>query len=305
VSEIRRPESLRRNEESASTNLPKILSWAEGAPLVSPFWRDRFWWALSGAAAWVAIEMCIARFLSGFPWDLLGVSQYGLVPLIQIASITGVYGVSFIVVWASLSLLLASVAVLRRPTLRYAWMGEIIVPLGALVGLFLFGFSQTRSIEEPSRKLKVTFVQPSIPQELIWDETKNEDRFRDLIQLSAEALTNKTDLLLWPEAAVPGLLRYNENIFAALTGLARSNLIQQGGELTYLIRHDPDFRGVRREHLVELGLRVHARCALRAGGQCDHQREQSGKQRSENERHGRLLLPYNAWTALRAMPPGH
>ena len=39
-------------------------------------------------------------------------------------------------------------------------------------------------------------------------------------------------------------------------GLAASNLVQQGGELAYLIRHDPDFRGVRREHLVEAGRRV-------------------------------------------------
>lgn len=39
-------------------------------------------------------------------------------------------------------------------------------------------------------------------------------------------------------------------------GLARSNLVQQGGELAYLIRHDPEFRGVRREHLEEVGRRV-------------------------------------------------
>jgi HAD superfamily phosphoserine phosphatase-like hydrolase len=39
-------------------------------------------------------------------------------------------------------------------------------------------------------------------------------------------------------------------------GLARSHLVQQGGELTYLIRHDPEFRGVRHEHLVEAGSRV-------------------------------------------------
>lgn len=42
-------------------------------------------------------------------------------------------------------------------------------------------------------------------------------------------------------------------------GLARSNLVQQGGELAYLIRHDPEFRGVRREHLVEAGRRVRLR----------------------------------------------
>lgn len=39
-------------------------------------------------------------------------------------------------------------------------------------------------------------------------------------------------------------------------GLRRSNLVHQGGELAYLIRHDPEFRGVRREHLLEAGRRV-------------------------------------------------
>lgn len=47
-----------------------------------------------------------------------------------------------------------------------------------------------------------------------------------------------------------------------VAGLAGTNLVQQGGELAYLIRHDPDFRGVRREHLVEAGRRVHLKGAL-------------------------------------------
>jgi HAD superfamily phosphoserine phosphatase-like hydrolase len=42
-------------------------------------------------------------------------------------------------------------------------------------------------------------------------------------------------------------------------GLASSNLVQQGGELAYLIRHDPAFRGVRREHLAEAGRQVRLR----------------------------------------------
>jgi HAD superfamily phosphoserine phosphatase-like hydrolase len=47
-------------------------------------------------------------------------------------------------------------------------------------------------------------------------------------------------------------------------GLARSNLVQQGGELAYLIRHDPAFRGVRREHLEEAGRRVRLRSNIPA-----------------------------------------
>jgi phosphoserine phosphatase len=44
-----------------------------------------------------------------------------------------------------------------------------------------------------------------------------------------------------------------------VAGLARSNLVQQGGELAYLIRHDPEFRGVRAEQLAEAGRRVRLR----------------------------------------------
>jgi 2-hydroxy-3-keto-5-methylthiopentenyl-1-phosphate phosphatase len=47
-------------------------------------------------------------------------------------------------------------------------------------------------------------------------------------------------------------------------GLSESHLVQQGGELAYLIRHDPEFRGVRREHLVEAGRRVRLKKGLKA-----------------------------------------
>jgi phosphoserine phosphatase len=49
-----------------------------------------------------------------------------------------------------------------------------------------------------------------------------------------------------------------------VAGLARSHLVQQGAELAYLIRHDPEFRGVRREHLIEAGRRVHLRSGISA-----------------------------------------
>ena len=49
-----------------------------------------------------------------------------------------------------------------------------------------------------------------------------------------------------------------------VAGLAQSNLVQQGGELAYLIRHDPEFRGVRREHLLEAGRRVRLKSAIPA-----------------------------------------
>jgi hypothetical protein len=46
-------------------------------------------------------------------------------------------------------------------------------------------------------------------------------------------------------------------------GLADINLVQQGAELSYLILHDPDFRSVRREHLVETGRRIRQACCTK------------------------------------------
>jgi HAD superfamily phosphoserine phosphatase-like hydrolase len=43
---------------------------------------------------------------------------------------------------------------------------------------------------------------------------------------------------------------------ARVRGLARQNFVQQGAELAYLLRHDPEFRGVRREQLLEAGKRI-------------------------------------------------
>ncbi|MDX2150015.1 MAG: HAD-IB family phosphatase [Bryobacteraceae bacterium] len=46
------------------------------------------------------------------------------------------------------------------------------------------------------------------------------------------------------------------NFHERISGLANIHLVQQGGELAYLLLHDPEFRCVRREHLVEVGKRV-------------------------------------------------
>ena len=56
-------------------------------------------------------------------------------------------------------------------------------------------------------------------------------------------------------AELLGVSDFDEKV----AGLAHSNLVQQGGELAYLIRHDPAFRTVRREHLAEAGRRVRLR----------------------------------------------
>jgi HAD superfamily phosphoserine phosphatase-like hydrolase len=53
-----------------------------------------------------------------------------------------------------------------------------------------------------------------------------------------------------------------------VTGLSRLNLVQQGGELAYLLLHDPEYRRVRREHLVEVGRRIRLKANIDLLAEC-------------------------------------
>ncbi len=219
-SQVQSPKSKAQSQEAQTRNPD---SAEHGVPGLPATWAGRWLWSLGGAAGWVGLEMVLARIFGGFPWDLLGVSQYRITPLIQIASVTGVYGVSFLVAWVSLSLLSAGVMLIRRPTARSVWVGEVFLPVLAVAVLFNLGFRQMRHEPAPARELKVLLVQPSIPQTLIWDPTQDTNRFTELVAYSDQLLTNKPDLMIWPESAVPRMVRYDTNTAAAITGLARKH----------------------------------------------------------------------------------
>ena len=53
-----------------------------------------------------------------------------------------------------------------------------------------------------------------------------------------------------------------------VAGLSRLNLVQQGGELAYLLLHDPEYRRVRREHLVEVGRRIRLKANIDLLAEC-------------------------------------
>ncbi len=207
----------------------------EGAGLRGPLfllarssWVQRARWAFFAAVAWVALEMMIARFLSGFPWNLLGSSQFRLVPLIQIASVAGVYGVSFLLVWSSVALLCAVSRVIHTPGGKAAWAADMALPMLAVALAFGGGYRNILQAgpPQPARNpLRLALVQPSIPQTLIWEPTNDDLRFQELLALSARALETPADLLIWPEAAVPKLLRYDQDTFDAVTSFARRHKV--------------------------------------------------------------------------------
>lgn len=182
-------------------------------------WPKLALWAFTCAATWVAMEMGIARILTGFPYAL-GISQFKFLPLIQIASLTGVYGVSFIILWFSISLLIATNVALRRSAQPQFWLGQLAFPSIVLIAVLIFGFKRLRHEQFSGRELKIALIQPAIPQQVIWNPSEKTNRLAKLVQLSQTALAERPDLLVWPEAALPDFMtRFNSSIHNAVTNL--------------------------------------------------------------------------------------
>lgn len=224
-------EGMPPGEEALSPLSLPAESWLAAArSFASVSLLQRLAWGVWCGAAWVALEMLVGRLLGGFPWNFLGVSQHRMLPLIQIASVTGVYGVSFLVAWTSVAIGGAAVGLAARPRAGWSGLVEGCVPLLGVVGVALLGVRTLALAPEAARsaanrEIKIALVQPSIPQTLIWDPAQNTNRFDKLLRLSELALAARPDLLVWPEAAVPNLLRYSEHVYRAATGLARTHRV--------------------------------------------------------------------------------
>jgi apolipoprotein N-acyltransferase len=244
-----------------------VWTWlVSGFKFQASNWSARLRWSLSGAAIWVALEWVRGWLFSGFPWSFLGASQYQLVPLIQIASLTGVYGVSFLVVWFSLAIYSAGEMIYRHPSKRQVWQAEMVVPLAAIVLLFVGGlFWMNRKQSSVETMLRIVAVQPSVPQTLIWSPTEDEKRFTELLAVSQQAMTNHPDLLLWPESAVPMF----DGVYDLISRFAQTNhvgIIFNGDDATFrpnatnyfnsafLVRPDGNFASVyHKQKLVIFG----------------------------------------------------
>ena len=169
-------------------------------------WARRASLLVTAAMAWVALEWIRARFLSGFPWAPLGATQWRQLPLIQVASVTGVYGVSFLVCWAGLSVGGALMAMAFRPQSRWSWTAEARLPLAAVLMVMGWGFweiMQYRRLEHAAgeRTLRLALVQPSVPQTLLWDAAEDARVFAKIEDLSRQALALQPDVLVWPEGS--------------------------------------------------------------------------------------------------------
>ncbi len=108
---------------------------------------------------WVALEYGITHILTGFPWGLLGLSQYQNISLIQTASVTGVYGVSFLLVLFQ-SLFAGSITHMKR--LPFA-LGTI-----ALAAVHIAGYLTADKVVPGPDTFKAAVVQGNVSADVDW-----------------------------------------------------------------------------------------------------------------------------------------
>jgi apolipoprotein N-acyltransferase len=166
---------------------------------------------------WVAGELVRSYLLTGFPWADLGYSQYRTLPLIQIADLTGVYGVSFLVAFANVVFYRMWVW-FRRKEAPYPVRGflALLVLLAATLG---YGLNDLNRVESGQLQ-RVLLVQGNIPQDVKWDPAFEESTVATYERLSRKGCQSAGTLVVWPESALPFFFQSEPAYAARVTSLA-------------------------------------------------------------------------------------
>ncbi len=157
---------------------------------------------------WVLIEYSRTLTENSFPWGFLGYNLTPLLPLSQAASVTGVWGLSFIIVTGNL-LVLEIVSAWyrkRRQSLNMVRAGIFCVLLGSVA---IWG--KARMSEIPSGPtVSVSLLQTALNQ-LNWESNSLDTAFAVTESLYVRAAAQKPDLIVGPESALPCFLSRQRN----------------------------------------------------------------------------------------------
>ena len=151
---------------------------------------------------WVSLEYLRSFLLTGFPWANLGYSQYLNLPFIQMADITGTYGLSFVILLVNATLF----QVVRQWAKKTFPFKEVIITFIFLLGFLIYGYGKMKAIDRQmiqNPSLKIGLVQGNIDQSIKWDESFQKETLQIYDRLSLQVSEEKPDLIIWPETATP------------------------------------------------------------------------------------------------------
>jgi apolipoprotein N-acyltransferase len=173
---------------------------------------------------WVSLELIRTYLFSGLPWALLGYTQYQWLPSIQIADLTGVYGVSFMIVLVNAALSEIGLWVWSGGHVQsdrsFPWLSSSAATIGMALTL-LYGQAALHPGRQldAKRSLTIGLVQANIDQAHKWDAAYRRETLDRYTTLTDQAAKH-ADLVIWPEAATPFLFEQEQDYRAEVGDLA-------------------------------------------------------------------------------------
>jgi apolipoprotein N-acyltransferase len=155
---------------------------------------------LCAAPIWVATELGRQYVWDGFPWALLGYSQVTVLPIAQLASVTGVYGLSFLLVLTSAAVAL----VILNAGGRKRWTMAVVV-LALVAGLAAWGRWRIAegSLTASGDPIRVAVVQGNIAQDEKWNPARRDEIIGRYISMTRQATDQGATFVIWPESSFP------------------------------------------------------------------------------------------------------
>ena len=183
---------------------------------------------LLAPAVWVATEMARTYAPLDFPWELLGYSQATVLPVAQITSVVGVYGLSALVASVSSA---AAYATLDRSARRWRVCAAVAVTLAAVT---VWGTLRIRgqALVTQGTGVRVAVLQGNVLQDQKWDPAMRDAIMDRYIAMTREAIGRHAQFIIWPESATP--LPYEQDV-------ARGDVIRRlarEAQVTLLIGSD-------------------------------------------------------------------
>jgi apolipoprotein N-acyltransferase len=226
---------------------------------------------------WVALEYIRSFIFSGFPWELLGYSQYNRLQLIQISDILGVYGLSALIAFVNGAFFIALLYLIKR-----RWQHTNItkrLAASSIIGLILavaitgsYGHWRLKTIDRlisTAPRTRISVVQGNIDQTVKWDPAFQIDTIKKFKLLSSSVVKQEPDLIVWPESATPFYFMYDirasEMVLKGIRETAVDYLIgspsfvRKDGGVTYfnsaylIIPEDKTMGKYDKTHLVPFG----------------------------------------------------
>ena len=168
-------------------------------------------------AAWVATEYIRGNLFGGFPWIPLGGAVVRLLPLAQVTSLVGVYGLSWLLAMLHASLALAALSKGRTQ------MSAVVAALVIVAGPSMWGAARINDgrLTREGSPVQVGLIQGNIPQEEKWNPGSAFTIFDRYLAMTRQAVAQGAQFVLWPESSTPFFFEEDVGGAEALRKVAR------------------------------------------------------------------------------------